>query len=255
MSLLSADQDRVNENRRLVAWSDEFYQVSRYGAKNRANSRIRFLTLFKDQVLEYKLTDILLRYGYFPLGKVKILDMGCGEGRFLRKFIDWGANPVNLSGIDINEGIIELARDLCAPGIDFTIGGGDCMPYADQSFDIIINVGVLQCIMNNDLFGAVAQECMRVLRDDGIMITCNITENALPKFFAAALVDHMRGVGKNDLETMFQGCAVNFENFPLNDMVTNEQVKQQWGSLFDMALHTDVMECDYGIAVITKPSR
>ena len=35
------------------------------------------------------------------LSKIKVLDVGCGDGTFTRKLIEWGFKPQNIVGIDI----------------------------------------------------------------------------------------------------------------------------------------------------------
>lgn len=248
-----AEQEREQENHRLVEWAEKFYQISRFGAANRNKMSFGFVNLFKDQVLEYKLIDIFQRYDCSLLTAARVLDVGCGEGRFLRKLIDWGANPANLAGVDLNEGIIELARELCAPRINFSVGGGDCLPYDDKTFDVILIMGVLQHIMNDSLLSAVSAECLRVLKDDGIIITNNITKTAEPKLAGATTLQHnTRALEKAELEQFFKGCNVQYDKIMLTDGDIISQVPMRWGTLYDAAVRPGSRECDYGIAVITK---
>ena len=35
------------------------------------------------------------------MAALKVLDVGCGTGSFLRQLIDWGANPAKLTGTEL----------------------------------------------------------------------------------------------------------------------------------------------------------
>ena len=47
---------------------------------------------------------------FLPLEGRKIADIGCGTGNWLLEFIQWGAKPENLFGIDLNSPRIGEAR-------------------------------------------------------------------------------------------------------------------------------------------------
>jgi SAM-dependent methyltransferase len=67
--------------------------------------------------LSYVLTQCL-RLCELPLGELRVLDVGCGNGRSTRAYIDLGLRPEQLVGIDLRRGAIDLARRL-NPAIDF----------------------------------------------------------------------------------------------------------------------------------------
>jgi 2-polyprenyl-3-methyl-5-hydroxy-6-metoxy-1,4-benzoquinol methylase len=78
---------------------------------------------------------------YPPVGKIKVLDIGCGDGETLRR-IDAYARarhcPVALTGIDLNREVVLSARDLSGAGINF-IHGDIFSIGQDESYDLIIN--------------------------------------------------------------------------------------------------------------------
>jgi SAM-dependent methyltransferase len=47
-----------------------------------------------------------------PLDDLRILDLGCGNGRSARMYLDLGVRPDQLTGLDFREGAIALARQL-----------------------------------------------------------------------------------------------------------------------------------------------
>ncbi len=73
--------------------------------------------LFREQELERAILAILSRNGFESLGSMRVVDVGCGSGGLLRDFIEYGASPDNLTGIDLMPERIEEARAL-APHLD-----------------------------------------------------------------------------------------------------------------------------------------
>ena len=49
--------------------------------------------LFYIQQLEKRLLTLLSSEGLHDLSDTKILEIGCGQGNWLREFIKWGASP------------------------------------------------------------------------------------------------------------------------------------------------------------------
>src|SRR6476660_9718873 len=53
------------------------------------------------QEREDKILHALSERGFSHLENLKILEVGCGTGEWLRNFIRWGAQPENLLGVDL----------------------------------------------------------------------------------------------------------------------------------------------------------
>src|SRR5690242_4330255 len=53
------------------------------------------------QERERKLRRALSARGISNFTDIKLLDIGCGSGAWLRDFIRWGARPENLCGVDL----------------------------------------------------------------------------------------------------------------------------------------------------------
>jgi len=115
----------------------------------------------------YEMTlRMLHEAGYHPLSELRILDVGCGEGRMLRQFVDWGALPENIAGVDLSEERVEKARRL-SPELDIRCGTGSELPWPDGSFDLVCQHTVFTSILEPELRQRVAREMIRVLRDGG----------------------------------------------------------------------------------------
>lgn len=72
------------------------------------------------------------------VGKAALLDVGCGEGGFLRSLDS--LRSLERHGVDISAPSIELAAK-ASPQIPFVVANADrFLPYADQSFDFVTSI-------------------------------------------------------------------------------------------------------------------
>ncbi len=71
-------------------------------------------------------------------GPVSLLDVGCGEGSFLRSLA--GIPGLECHGLDISAPSIDMAAK-ASPEILFVVANADrFMPYADRSFDFVTSI-------------------------------------------------------------------------------------------------------------------
>lgn len=125
--------------------------------------------LLHAQSLERHLLAMLKQHKRTNLATVRILDVGCGYGGTLRRFIDYGAEPANLSGIDMMPHRIARARGL-SPAIDWQVGDAHKLPYPSGSFDIVLIFVVLSSILNAELRQDIATEVCRVCKPGGLVL-------------------------------------------------------------------------------------
>ena len=67
-----------------------------------------------------------------------LLDLGCGDGAACRLLAD----AFQVSGLDLSEEMIRIARDK-SPALDFVVGTGEALPFADDTFDVVLVVNSL----------------------------------------------------------------------------------------------------------------
>src|SRR5262245_11594196 len=69
---------------------------------------------------------------------LRILDCGCGEGRFARRLVQRGAQYV--LGVDLCQPMIEAARELQSKREEYCIGDVQDLSFIqDQTFDIAVS--------------------------------------------------------------------------------------------------------------------
>lgn len=108
--------------------------------------------------------------GYWNLADKRVLDLGCGLGGKTIDYARHGARQV--VGIDLRHNSLESARDLSqtsgtAAQTGFSLNDAARMPFADDSFDVIISINVLEHV--DDLYHTL-RECRRILHPDGVML-------------------------------------------------------------------------------------
>jgi len=104
--------------------------------------------------------------------RLKILDVGCGTGAYDRKLASMGHEVI---GIDYSEHVVRKAVEKSkGRDIQYLISAVPYLPFKDCSFDLVVCIGVLQYVKDED---AVISEIARVLKYGGILIL--ITLNSL----------------------------------------------------------------------------
>lgn len=99
------------------------------------------------------------------LGRLRVVDVGCGSGGFLRQLVDWGADPCRLAGTEYQEQRLVLARMRSAPGIRWHLGDLDFA--AADSFDLAVANTVFSSILTADARAALAQAMWRSVAPGG----------------------------------------------------------------------------------------
>ena len=69
-------------------------------------------TLCSSHEREEEMASLLRGEGLTSLAGLKILDVGCGRGDTMRQLLEYGADPELLTGIDLLEDRVNLARRL-----------------------------------------------------------------------------------------------------------------------------------------------
>ena len=97
-------------------------------------------------------------------GKEKVLDFGCGNGRFSEIF-----EKDQYIGVDISFKLIEMAQKKY-PEKNFLVIDGLKLPFKDNSFDLVIAIAVFHHLPSKKLRIKVLKEIKRVLKNDGKLL-------------------------------------------------------------------------------------
>jgi ubiquinone/menaquinone biosynthesis C-methylase UbiE len=107
-----------------------------------------------------------------------LLDIGCGTGLFVEKYIRHGGTAV---GLDISDKMVEQARKRCT-GCEFIVGNGGQIPFRDGSFDAISSVLVFSYVKEPEEMLA---ETFRVMKPGGSIALCTLGKKLLTRSIPA----------------------------------------------------------------------
>jgi len=100
-------------------------------------------------------------------GKQDFLEVGCGSGA-VSKYIAQNHGS-NVTGIDLDPGLIELAREGIGdiPNAHFFVADATHLPFGDNEFDVVLSFGVMHHIPN---WLDALEEIARVLKPGGYFV-------------------------------------------------------------------------------------
>ena len=101
--------------------------------------------------------------------RMKILDVGCGGGGSLTRFLQLGFIPQNLYGIDIIEERIDEAKGKY-PNMNFTCDDAAAMPYESDKFNLVVESTMFVQITDVKLAQQIAGEMLRVTKPLGYIL-------------------------------------------------------------------------------------
>jgi SAM-dependent methyltransferase len=100
---------------------------------------------------------------------LRVLDLGCGEGRFSRMLAARGASPV---GLDLVRTMLAAARERSGGAQHLVRATGDVLPFRDDAFDLVVSYLTLVDITD---FRTAIRESARVLRPGGRLLVANLS--------------------------------------------------------------------------------
>lgn len=210
----------------------------RYSYFNSAN-------LYDIQHREREILKLLAKHQMSPLADKQILDVGCGVGSLLRRLIEYGALPQNVYGIDLLSDRIEHARKI-SPNIDFWCGNAEELPYENGAFDIVMQFTVFTSILDYQMKEKIAQEMMRVLKSEGIIIWFDYHMDNPQN-------PDVRGVRKKEIVQLFPSCDYDFRRVTLAPPLARRIAPYSWLACYLLS-KIPFLRTHY-LAVIKRKSR
>ena len=96
----------------------------------------------------------------------KILDLGCGNGRFYEIFEKMG---VDYFGVDVSEKLIEIAKNKY-PQAKFQVTPALNLPFPNNFFDKILSVAVFHHLPSAEFRLRYLKEARRILKPEGLLV-------------------------------------------------------------------------------------
>ncbi len=164
--------------------------------------------LFLLQQRERQVLTLLRNLGLSGLQGRKILEIGCGDGVWLGDFIKWGAEPGNLTGLELLPDILAAARANLSAGVGLIQADGAYLPLAAEAFDLVLQSTVFTSILEPLMKQSVAREMLRVLKPGGLILWYDY-------FLNNPANSDVRGVKKAEIHRLFPGCDITLRRLTL----------------------------------------
>lgn len=199
--------------------------------------------LFMVQQLERRILATLRLHGFDPLHDRRILEVGCGSGYWLRQFIQWGARPENLVGVDLIEARVAEAQRLCPATVEIQRGNAAHLNFPDKAFDLVFQATVFTSILDRALKTQIAAEMMRVSKPGGIILWYDFRVNN-------PWNRDVRGVKRDEIRSLFPSCNIELRSVILAPPVVRRLAPYAWMGCY--LLEKVPWLCTHYLGVIQK---
>ena len=112
-----------------------------------------------------------LREHNISLNGAKILEVGCGTGHVLQRFVEFGA--VDAWGLELMENRASIAKRRY-PNLHIQRGNASALPYPDGAFDMVMQFMCVSSVLDTALRKEIAREMWRVLRPGGTFLSYDL---------------------------------------------------------------------------------
>ena len=180
-------------------------------AKRHENTRYSWFNpsyAFMMQERERRMLVALEQHGFASLGTRKILEIGCGTGYWLREFIKFGAQPQNITGVDLLSGRVAIGRQLCPERVRIECGSATTLGFPDGCFDLVLQSTVFSSVLDPSTRQQMASEMLRVVKADGALLWYDFHVNN-PRN------PDVQGMKKREIFRLFPGCRIELRRITL----------------------------------------
>lgn len=166
------DPSAGGPNEIIAQWATAFDRA----ADRAGDTGVALYALGRADLLEAATNEVIAalpRWGAAETPR-RVLEIGCGSGRFLEKLAAAAELAV---GIDVSQRMLRRARDRCV-GVTACFvqtTGRDLALFRDRSFDLVLAADVFPYIVSAGLADLYAAEAARVLEPNGILLILNYT--------------------------------------------------------------------------------
>jgi len=178
------------------------YERRKLLSRNKRYSYFNKGNLFIVREKQREIINLLRRNNFEELEDKKIFDIGCGAGGWLRDFVQWGAKPENMYGVDLLEERVKIAKSI-NPNFNFFCANAEKLNFGDKSFDIVLVATCFTSILDSNMKKRIAQESLRILKDQGIVLWYDFRYNN-------PWNPDVKGIEKKEIKELFGDCDYDF---------------------------------------------
>jgi ubiquinone/menaquinone biosynthesis C-methylase UbiE len=176
--------------------------------------------LFATHQRQRTTSKALQKKGITDLSKLSILEIGCGNGGVLTEFLNFGASPHNLYGVDLLSDRLAYAHTRLLAS-HFANADGQNIPFPSQSFDIVMQYTALSSVLNKEIRRKITQDMIRVLKKNGVILWYDFWLNPTNR--------QTRGIRRAEIRELFPNCDFEFHKITLAPPIARRIVPLSWG--------------------------
>jgi ubiquinone/menaquinone biosynthesis C-methylase UbiE len=105
------------------------------------------------------------------LSVTRVLEVGCGTGHILQRFLEFGAGQA--MGIDYMEHRLRIGATRY-PNVLLLLGDGVAIPCRDATFDLVMQFMCVSSVLDYEVRRLIAQEMWRVLKPGGAILSYDL---------------------------------------------------------------------------------
>lgn len=137
-------------------------------------------------------------------GAKRILDAGCGNGRYTKNILRWADGDAFITGFDLSQSMLRRARrHLKNPRVSFLAADVTRLPYPDGWFDCVVCGWMLEHLPDP---APGLRELARVLQPGGKMLLM-VTEDTVTGAFCSRMW-HCRTYNRQELMNICEDCGL-----------------------------------------------
>ena len=135
----------------------------------------------------------MLRRENINLSACDVLEVGCGTGHILQRFLEFGARTA--TGIDLMPNRIEEG-DKSYPRLKLSQGDASHLPFESNQFDLVMQFMCLSSVLDSNMRKQIANEMWRVLKPGGNILFYDMKPGTYMHGLVFKLIGLFRGVLK-----------------------------------------------------------
>jgi len=183
-------------------------------------SPFNIANLFAIQQRQRAVLNLLRQRGFNPLLGRSILELGCGRGGVLLEFLNYGASPESLHGIDLLPDRLKHAQQPL-PHLPLACADGQHLPYPSGAFELVLQYTAFSSILDDTVKANLAREMLRVLRrPDGLILWYD--------FWLNPANPNTQGIRPAEIKRLFPNCHYEFQRITLAPPLARRLVPVSW---------------------------
>lgn len=131
---------------------------------------------FAIQQRDTAMRHLLVQHRPEGFAQMRVLEVGCGSGMNLLRFLMWGVAPENIVGADLLPERCEVARHHLPSSVAVLEGDASVMQF-DQKFDVVLQSTTLSSILDDDVRRRMAAAMWGATAPGGVVLSYDFAVN------------------------------------------------------------------------------